>query len=293
MGGPTHNGLERLWEVQVAIWTDAIANSTGRDYSRGSKEVLANILPLGSWKIMLPGDIKRRADCCYKYEGSTYPSLLVEVAWSQSRKGLNRKAEEYIYKSDGGIRTSVGIDLSGTFREWGRIKKWKQDGNNRGPAQIIVWRAKRDGKGALQIVESPAIEVCRDDRTSDLTQVECVNLRDFVSKEAEGMMSANELHDLESVGMRMDSSKIRKTIDRVLKEQKDADEKEQKVDDVVVAELLKQAVNRTKQKKKKALGGVNRESSTRSISTTVTRLVEVAGRHLCKLPGRRDSPTDS
>ncbi|CAJ2506583.1 Uu.00g077690.m01.CDS01, partial [Anthostomella pinea] len=139
---------------------------------------------------------------------------------------LNKKVAEYICKSDGGIRIVVGIDLSGTYGEWNRIKKqWKQGGNNRGSAKIIVWRAKRD-RHEWRAEERSTVEVCKEDGTSGLTQVECVNLRDFVSQEAENTMNATKLRKLERAVMRIDANEARKTIDDLLEEQENDDKQE-------------------------------------------------------------------
>ncbi len=97
---------------------------------------------------MKVGEKGLRADCSYRYiPAETHqPGLVVEVAWSQPTKKLRKKAKEFIQEIGGGIRTVVGLDFSGTYDTWDKIKdQWDRTGTpQRGPACVFVWRAVFD-----------------------------------------------------------------------------------------------------------------------------------------------------
>jgi hypothetical protein len=70
---------------------------------------------------------KHEPDASFRRRGSKFPGLVIEISWSQRRLNLPRLAREYIRKSDGLIRTVVGIDVG--YR-------------NAASATLSVWRAE-------------------------------------------------------------------------------------------------------------------------------------------------------
>lgn len=53
----------------------------------------------------------RIPDCQFQYKGGHWPSLVVEVSWSQGRKDLSRLGYHYIRGSDANICAVVGFNL--------------------------------------------------------------------------------------------------------------------------------------------------------------------------------------
>ena len=54
---------------------------------------------------------KRMPNVRFHHEDAAWPSVVIEVSYSQKRKSLIDLAENYLLASDGGIRVMVGIDL--------------------------------------------------------------------------------------------------------------------------------------------------------------------------------------
>lgn len=90
-----------------------------------------NIRPSGSGSIFLEDGARRDPDMQFKYTGAQYPSLIVEIAYTQSRKdggkNLMALAEQYITESSGSIQTVIGISL-----DYQRGKK----------ATVSIWHPK-------------------------------------------------------------------------------------------------------------------------------------------------------
>ncbi|KAJ2990720.1 hypothetical protein NUW58_g2811 [Xylaria curta] len=85
-----------------------------------------------------------RPDSSFRYRGyKGHPSIVFEIAWSQSTADLKKKAVELIHESAGQIRTVVGFDFSETYNIWPMIRDRIGTKNlpNRGPATAFIWRA--------------------------------------------------------------------------------------------------------------------------------------------------------
>jgi hypothetical protein len=85
---------------------------------------------------------RRNPDKTYTYTGCNFPGLVIEVAWSQRQLDLAGLAEEYIQRSEGSIRTVVGVNV-----EY-RVEA---------PATFSVWHAqvdKSNGEEILKVIET-------------------------------------------------------------------------------------------------------------------------------------------
>lgn len=91
---------------------------------------------------------KHVPDIRFHHEDAAWPGVVIEVSYSQKRKGLVDLAENYILASDGGIRVVVGIDLE--------YKKSKE-------ASISIWRLKispgDDGQPKGEVIQELDNEV--------------------------------------------------------------------------------------------------------------------------------------
>lgn len=94
---------------------------------------------------------KHVPDIRFHHEDAAWPGVVIEVSYSQKRKGLVDLAENYILASDGGIRVVVGIDLE--------YKKSKE-------ASISIWRLKispgDDGQPKGEVIQELDNELFRD-----------------------------------------------------------------------------------------------------------------------------------
>ena len=110
MPSHVHERLGCLIRRDILVQLDAF--SKGNDLAA---TLAQNIRPSGSSSIFLEDGARRDPDMQFTYTGALYPSLIVEIAYTQSRKGggknLMALAEQYITESNGSIRTVIGISL--------------------------------------------------------------------------------------------------------------------------------------------------------------------------------------
>ncbi|KAI0809607.1 hypothetical protein GGR55DRAFT_648610 [Xylaria sp. FL0064] len=175
----------------VILWLDRILQNTLGEYTSKTLEIVRGIDSTGG-RILKVGEKYLRADCSYKYRRTSIsqPSLVVEVAWSQSTKKLRTKAREFIQESGGDIRTVVGLDFSGTHDTWDKIRQeWdRTDTPQRGPARISVWRAvfdcktgriSLDDEGQPKISESTHV-FCDEHGEAAIDERVCLRLQDMI-----------------------------------------------------------------------------------------------------------------
>jgi len=92
---------------------------------------------------------KHEPDASFWHDSAQYPGVIIEVAYSQKRKRLDRLAEDYHLDSDASVQAVVGLDI-----EYGRKDSRK--------ATLSVWRARvfRTTTGdELRVVKEVADEV--------------------------------------------------------------------------------------------------------------------------------------
>ncbi|KAL9625738.1 MAG: hypothetical protein Q9160_000058 [Pyrenula sp. 1 TL-2023] len=98
-------------------------------------------------------DSKYEPDASFWHEDAQYPGIIIEVAYSQKKKSLDRLAENYLLDSDANVQVVVGLNI-----EYGPAKSRK--------ATLSVWRAQpvntADGD-ELRAVQVIADEAFRDD----------------------------------------------------------------------------------------------------------------------------------
>ncbi|KAF7193090.1 hypothetical protein HII31_05577 [Pseudocercospora fuligena] len=85
-------------------------------------------------------DQKRNPDASFAHQDAKYPSLILEVAYSQSDKSLKRLARDYIHLSNCHIACVVGVHLA--YNEPG--KGSTLDSERDQTAKFSVWRAALD-----------------------------------------------------------------------------------------------------------------------------------------------------
>ena len=87
-------------EENVAEVANAVRSQTNSD---------AHLNEHGSIK---KGDLQRSPDASFAHADSQYPSVIIEIAYSQRRKDLVRLADEYICESDGSISVVLRLDIA-------------------------------------------------------------------------------------------------------------------------------------------------------------------------------------
>lgn len=117
--------------------------------------------PNGRWSFA-----KRSPDVSFRHLKEKYPSVIVEVSYSQQRKNLERLADNYIVVSEGDVAVVIGIDL-----EYRGIE-----------ARIMMWRPRivkeLDGSEAI-VSEQTFCEVFRHANMEPASGNLTLEVRDF------------------------------------------------------------------------------------------------------------------
>ena len=106
-----------------------------------TKRLIESIGELSSRRIKFHGSDGHRApDGQFLIEGSYYPGVVVEVAYSQSFKSLKEKAENFIVGSNGSIQLVIGLETE-----------------SKTPYQISAWRPGITRSGNQDVVTMGAV----------------------------------------------------------------------------------------------------------------------------------------
>lgn len=54
---------------------------------------------------------KRQPDASFWHDFAQYPGVVIEVAYSQNKRKLDRLAEDYLFDSNANIRVVIGLDI--------------------------------------------------------------------------------------------------------------------------------------------------------------------------------------
>ncbi|KAF2435355.1 hypothetical protein EJ08DRAFT_580620 [Tothia fuscella] len=141
---------------------DRFIDSRLEEIGRGSgmaSEFAQKILVMGSTTIHLPTyydpygkPSKHDPDASYKHADAEYPGVIIEVAYSQTPKNLDRLAHSYLLNSGTSVRAVVGINI-----QYGGDCWYK--------ATLSIWRTRIvriDAEDELTVIKEPADEEFRD-----------------------------------------------------------------------------------------------------------------------------------
>ncbi|KAI0452101.1 hypothetical protein F5B21DRAFT_484641 [Xylaria acuta] len=191
-----HGGMEDFIKRRTFRWQDALEESHDSSISNAAKTIMpsanANVrfpYPKGPSDTKSP-DWRIGHKMCERQ--CTHPTLVMEFGWTKEKKDLQAKAEAYMRRSKGEIRTVVGILMRdmylAEYRNEKRLERmyladevdaagpysyWDDEMNETGEASIIIWRRKIQRNGTVK-VECYQDDVFRD-KTGD--PVESVSLR--------------------------------------------------------------------------------------------------------------------
>ncbi|KAF2420943.1 hypothetical protein EJ08DRAFT_738443 [Tothia fuscella] len=121
-----------------------------KEIRRGSgmaSDFAQKIYPAGSATISLQQS-KYNPDASFKHRNARYPGVILEVAYSQSLKDLDRLAHTYLLDSNANIQAVVGINI-----------QYGEDCCRK--ATLSVWRTRIIGD-ELIVIKEPADEEFRD-----------------------------------------------------------------------------------------------------------------------------------
>ncbi|KAF2806326.1 uncharacterized protein BDZ99DRAFT_573887 [Mytilinidion resinicola] len=155
-------------ELFIARVEDAIFSQLKsiRDGLGAAAAFAQKVYPARSTEIYFPVDnfpfgrkSKHEPDASFWHDDAQYPGVVIEVAYSQKRKRLDRLADDYLLDSDASVQVVVGLDIEYRSIEYGR-KVSRQ-------ATFSVWRthvvSTTDGN-ELRVVKEIADEAFRDDK---------------------------------------------------------------------------------------------------------------------------------
>ncbi|KAI1346385.1 hypothetical protein F5Y01DRAFT_298020 [Xylaria sp. FL0043] len=247
MNSPFHESMIADINKCVILWLDRILQNTLGEYTSKTLEIVRCIDSKGG-RVLKVGEKYLRADCSYKYRRTSIsqPSLVIEVAWSQSTKKLRTKAREFIQESGGDIRTVVGFDFSGTHDTWDKIRQeWDRTGTLQpGPACVFVWRAvfdRKTGKISLDDEGQPKIlenthMFCDEHGETNIDERVCLRLQDMIPERVlrEDNIDRRGLRGVELV---IDPTTLMHYIDKGLEDQKAFDDETQPERDLEEAEI--------------------------------------------------------
>lgn len=146
-------------ELFIARVEDAIHSQLKsiREGPGSAAHFAQKVHPARSTEIYFPVDdtppsikSKHEPDASFWHDDAQYPGVIVEVAYSQKKKRLDRLAEDYLLDSDASVQVVVGLDI-----EYGKKGSRK--------ATLSIWRTHMahtfDGD-ELRVVREVADEVC-------------------------------------------------------------------------------------------------------------------------------------
>ncbi|KAI1156928.1 hypothetical protein F4825DRAFT_401515 [Nemania diffusa] len=169
-----HDEVGEWIKDQIRDWIRSLQKSTDSKVSSAAETVVSS----GHTAIKFPfargesdsksPDLSMRHTLCQRK--CKFPTIVVEIAWSQDEEDVRNKAEFYIRRSEGKIRTVVAIDmrkmylaekrnenrlyqmyLAGEVDE--RVYSYPHDENNEtSEASILVWKAKTQKNGKVKAV---------------------------------------------------------------------------------------------------------------------------------------------
>ncbi|KAI1112433.1 hypothetical protein F5Y14DRAFT_442642 [Nemania sp. NC0429] len=157
-----HSGIMGLFVESVVGWKIMLKKSSDKRISdaAGSLKLYPEL------SVELKGIDSKTPDCSIKHECSRpcpNPTLVLEVAWTETKEELRQRADKYIRTSNGEIRTVVAVCMNemetAERKNERRLEKmyleggddsnesysyWNDENNKTGRASILVWRARKE-----------------------------------------------------------------------------------------------------------------------------------------------------
>ncbi|RSL44543.1 hypothetical protein CEP54_014640 [Fusarium duplospermum] len=128
MPSPTHDFFAMYFRDTVC----AQLNKLATDGTDEMKELAMKIESAMGSRVLLKevddanDEIKREPDILFKYPGTVYPGVVIEVSYSQDGKDLRRLAQDYILYSNADVKLFIGVDLN-YHREPSTVSLWRPE----------------------------------------------------------------------------------------------------------------------------------------------------------------------
>ncbi|KAI0104666.1 hypothetical protein GGR51DRAFT_572588 [Nemania sp. FL0031] len=159
-----HSGVAGLFADRVERWRGNLEDSPDDRISKAAKSSETD----PEMSIWLEGLVDTKApDCsmthkCQENPSCYFPSLVLEVAWTETKEELRQKAHRYVRLSNGAIRTVVAVYMNKMYKaevknekrlermyvkgevdESGSYSYCEDENNITGSASILMWRARK------------------------------------------------------------------------------------------------------------------------------------------------------
>ncbi|KAK2606544.1 hypothetical protein N8I77_005286 [Diaporthe amygdali] len=144
-----HEALIQSYTALINDWLNLVkagsVESDGRRCSTATSRVTKSVRGTGSAAIEF-GSRKGTygPDQSYTFEDADFPSLVLEIAWSQTDDDLRRKARNYITWSKGAVRTVIAVSLNDIYTRidnLSKTRKIREEDLNRGAAKFFIYRS--------------------------------------------------------------------------------------------------------------------------------------------------------
>ncbi|KXS97234.1 hypothetical protein AC578_2837 [Pseudocercospora eumusae] len=138
--------LQRTWAQEEADGSEGGSDMRSRRMKTRAAAELQKVDSTRNTAFTLPGesdedrDQKRSPDASFAHQDAKYPSLILEVAYSQSDKSLKRLARDYIHLSGCHIACVVGVHLA--YNEPGKGSTLDPERDQ--TAKFSIWQAALD-----------------------------------------------------------------------------------------------------------------------------------------------------
>ncbi|KAI1358336.1 hypothetical protein F5Y08DRAFT_350952 [Xylaria arbuscula] len=200
--------------------------------SADCRRVAGKILSMYGMRLTFPSKTLRSdSDFLYDEEHCENPSVIFEIAWSQSTAGLEKKAIEIIEEGDGEIRTVVGLDFSKTYSVWDTLRDeiGSKSSPKRGPCTAFVWRAAFNKNGQLlfehgrPMLHKNTYVFCDEDGMAVPDQKLTLHLWDFVPVQVMKAEGWGEIKALGDANLEIDTAAMLDLFDKALRCQRKED----------------------------------------------------------------------
>lgn len=150
MASDFHETVTTRIKKTITKWIDHIKEETIGS-SEETRTIIKTLDEAGNIRIPIvskypKGKNTKGPDVMFRHDDCTfpcaYPPLVIEVIWAHRPYSIKEYATQYIEKSQGNIRTFVGVDMYKFYRN-----------QRNATATISVWRARKNSKtGKVDIV---------------------------------------------------------------------------------------------------------------------------------------------
>lgn len=105
MSGPLHDYLQHRINFRVTTWLESLISGSGA-VARFAKRVVSG----SNRKVILNSPCREVCpDGLFKYRGTKWPGVILEISYSEKMKDAQKKAEDYIKRSEGEVRMVIVV----------------------------------------------------------------------------------------------------------------------------------------------------------------------------------------